>query len=330
MKAQESCNKAWLAGALCVVISLPLVAGAAAPDDYPNRPLRFIVPFPAGGSTDIIARIIGQQLTESMGRPVVIDNRPGANTVIGTEAVVRAAPDGNTLLLMATSFTVNPSAHARLPYDSLTDLAAVSRVAYNPLIICVHPSLQVTNVKQLIALAKAKPGALNFASGGVGSPLHLAGELFKQDTKTEMVHVAYKGTAPAAYDLLSGQMQVMFPSVISMYPYIKAGKVRVVAVMSAKRSPTLPEVQTTVESGLSQLTASIWFGLVAPKNTSTQIVQQLHEGVLKALANKDFRERLLRDDVDPVGNTPQEFTAYAQAEYAKWSRVIRGANIKVE
>lgn len=316
-----------LASSLAAAIALSTNAPVSG-QTYPTKPGRIVVTAAPGGGVDIMARLLGREFAQSLGQQFIVENR--TPSVAGADFVAKSQPDGYTLMLTTATYLVNGALRKDLPYDPLRDFAPVSLIGATPIIICVHPSLQVTDVKGLIALAKRRKGELNFGSGGIGSPLHLAGELFKQDAKVDIVHVAYKGTAPAAYDLLAGQVQVMFPSVISMYPYIQAGKVRVLAVMSPRHTATLPKVQTTAEAGLPDLVASIWFGLVAPKNTSPQVVGQLHQAVVKAIAAKEFRERLVRDEVEAIGNTPQEFAAFAQAEYTKWARVIKAANIKVE
>jgi tripartite-type tricarboxylate transporter receptor subunit TctC len=295
---------------------------------YPVKPVRVIVAAAPAGGVDIMARLLANEFSQALGQNFIVENR--TPSVAAAEIVAKAPGDGHTLMVSTATYLVNGSLHKDLPYDPLRDFVPVSLVGSTPIIICVHPSLPVTNIKGLIALAKQKPGALNFGSGGIGSPLHLAGELFKQSAKVDIVHVAYKGTAPAAMDLLAGQVQIMFPSVISMYPYIQSGRTRVLAVMSPRRSPTLKDTQTTAEAGFPDLTASIWFGVLASKNTPRPVIDQLNRVVVKAVASKEFRERLLRDDVEPIGDSPDQFSAFAAVEYAKWARVIKAANIKVE
>lgn len=312
---------------LVVAAVLFVNTGPASGQNYPAQPVRIIAPAAPGGGVDIMARLLANSFTKSFGQQFIVENR--TPSVVAGEVVAKAQPDGQTLLLSTATYLVNRALYKNLPYEPLRDIATISLVGSTPIILVCHPSLPVTSVQGLIVLAKQKPGALNFGSGGNGSPLHLAGELFKQTAKVDIVHVAYRGTAPAAIDLLSGQMQLMFPSVISMYPHIKAGKARVLAVLSPGRSATLPEVPTAAEAGLPGLTASIWFGLLAPANTPKPVIGQLHQAVIKAIGTKEFKDRLLRDNVDPIGSSPEEFASFAAAEYAKWSRVIRTANIKV-
>lgn len=304
------------------------VTNPADAQTYPVKPVRMIVPAAPAGGVDIMGRLLASEFSQAFGQNFIVENR--TPTVSAADIVAKAPGDGYTLLVSTATYLVNGSLHKDLPHDPLRDFVPVSLVGTTPIIICVHPSLPVNNIKGLIALAKQKPGTLNFGSGGIGSPLHLAGELFKQSAKVDIVHVAYKGTAPAAMDLLAGQVQLMFPSVISMYPYIQSGRTRVIAVMSARRSPTLKDTQTTVEAGFPDLTASIWFGVLASRNTPRAVVDQLNRVIVKAVARKDFRERLLRDDMEPIGDSPDQFAAFAAEEYAKWSRVIKAANVKVE
>jgi tripartite-type tricarboxylate transporter receptor subunit TctC len=308
--------------------ALLLGAGSVSSQTYPTKPVRIIVSAGPGGGLDIIARMLTTEFSRALGQQFIVENRP--SSVVTADAVAKAVPDGHTLMFAVASYLVNGILYKDLPYDPQRDLAPISLIGSTPIIICSLPSLPVTTLAELVAYAKQKPGELNFGSGGIGSPLHLAGELFKQDAKVNIVHIAYKGTAPAALALISGEVQLSFPSVISLYPHIKSGKVRVLAVMGPHRSPTLPDVPTTAEAGMPGLTADIWYGLLAPKNTPRPIIDQLQRLVVKAIGTKEIRERLLRDDVEPIASTPDEFSAFQAAEYAKWSRVIRAANIKPE
>ena len=294
---------------------------------YPAQPVRVIAPAAPGGGVDIMARLLANSFSESFGQRFIVENRNPS--VLAGELLAKAQPNGQVLMLSTATYLVNKWLHSNLSYEPLRDITPISLVGSTPIIMVVHPSLPVKNVKELIALAKRKPGELNFASGGSGSPLHLAGELFKLEAKVNIVHVAYRGTAPAAADMLSGQVQLMFPSVISMYPHIQSGRTRVLAVLGPKRSQTLPDVPTSAEAGLPGLNASIWFGLLTTNGTPKPIIDQLHQAVVKTVATKDFKERLARDNVDPIGNSPEEFAAYASAESSKWGRVIKSANIKV-
>ncbi len=309
--------------AIAIATMLSVTSGPA----VSQTPSRIIVGAAPGGGVDIMARLLANSFTQSLGQRFIVENR--TPVLVAGEIVAKAPPDGKTLFLSTATYLVNRALYKNMSYDPLQDIATISLVGSTPIIMVSHPSLPVTSVKELIALAKKNPGALNFGSGGNGSPLHLAGELFKQIAKVDIVHVAYRGTAPAAIDLLSGQVQLMFPSVISMYPYIKAGKLRVLAVFSPQRSAAIPDVPTTAEAGLPDLTASIWFGLLTSGNTPRAITEPLHQAVVKAIQTKELNDRLLRDNVDPIGSSPEEFASFAAAEYAKWSAVIRVANIKI-
>jgi len=305
-----------------------LSAAPALAQTYPAKPVRILVGSSAGGGVDIIARLLATDFSQVAGQQFIVENR--SSSLATAAALAKSTPDGYTLMLTTASYIVNRALHKDLPYDPLRDIAAVSLVGSTPIIIVTHPSLPVTNVRSLVALAKQKPGALNFGSGGIGSPLHLAGELFKQATHVEIVHIAYKGTAPAAVNLAAGEVQILFPSMISMYPYIQAHRARVLAVMNDRRSASLPAIPTTAEAGCPGLTAGIWYGLIAPAGTPRPIVDQLQQLVTQAIAKKDIRERLLRDDVEPLGRGPDEFAAFADAELKKWSKVIADAHVKVE
>ncbi|MDB5905211.1 MAG: Tripartite-type tricarboxylate transporter, receptor component TctC [Betaproteobacteria bacterium] len=312
--------------ALCAVA--PVAAYAA--DAWPTRPVRMIVAYPPGGGTDIVGRVMAQKLTETLGHTVVIDNRGGASGNIGSELAARANPDGYTLLMgNVAPNAINVSLFKKLPYDPVKDFAPVSLVAITPNILVVNPTVPVKTVKDLVALAKAKPGVLNFPSAGVGSSSHLAGELLKILAKVDMVHVPYKGGGPALVDTISGQMQLMFATMPAAMPHVKSGKVRPIAVTTEKRSQTMPELPTIGES-VKGYEASTWYGLLAPAGTPAAIVTRLHQDTVKILAMPDMREKLGAQGIEPVGGTPAEFGAYIKSEIAKWGRVIREAGIKAE
>jgi tripartite-type tricarboxylate transporter receptor subunit TctC len=315
--------------ALFAVLALT-VAGAAA-QTYPAKPIRLVVPFPAGGTTDILAREVGQRLSASLGQPVVIDNRPGAAGNIGSELVARSAPDGYTLL-MATVGThaINPNLYSKLPYDHVKDFAPVILVASVPNVLEVTPSLPVNSVADLIKLAKEKPGQINFASSGSGTSIHLSGELFKTMAGVDMTHVPYKGSAAALTDLIGGQVQVMFDNLPSSLPQIKAGKLRAIAVTSAQRAPALPNVPTIAESGLPGFEAGSWFGVVAPAGTPPAIVARLNADVDQWLQTPDAKEKLLAQGAAAVGGSPEQFAAYIRAETEKWARVVKASGAKVD
>ena len=305
-------------------------AGAAMAQSYPNRPIRLISPFAPGGGNDMISRTIAQALGKNLGQSVVVDNRPGANTIIGMELVAKAAPDGYTLIMTGSTVAINAALNPRLPYDSLRDFAPVSQVATTPLLFAVHPSVPAASVKELIALAKAKPGQLNFPSAGVGNISHLAGELFNVTAGVNLVHVPYKGTAPATADLLAGRVSVVFNSAFATLPYVKSGRLRALAVTGRARSSLLPAVPTVIESGLPGYEAGTWYGVLAPAATPSTVIERLHAEIVKAMSMDDVRHRLIEDFLDPVGNTPQEFSAMIKIEISKWSRVVKSAGIALE
>ncbi|MES2561385.1 MAG: tripartite tricarboxylate transporter substrate binding protein [Pseudomonadota bacterium] len=312
----------------CVLVMLGVAAHAA--ESYPSRPVRMIVAYPPGGGTDIVGRMIAQKLSEALNQNFVIDNRGGATGNIGTELAARANPDGYTLLMgNVAPNAINVSLFKKLPYDPVKGFSPISLVAITPNILVVNPTVPVKSVQDLIALAKAKPGTLNFPSAGVGSSSHLAGELLKILAKIDMVHVPYKGGGPALIDTISGQMQIMFATMPAAMPHVKSGKLRPVAVTTAKRSQTLPELPTIAEN-VKGYEASTWYGLLAPAATPTPIVTRLHEAVVKILAVSDMRDKLGAQGFEPVGGTPAEFSAYIKSEIAKWGRVIRDAGIKPE
>ena len=304
--------------------------GAPASGNYPNRPVRFIIAQLPGGNADIIGRALAEGLVEQFSQPFVIDNRGGASGIIATEMVVRAAPDGHTLLLVGSAFGVNPAVTRKLPYDPLRDLAAISLIATAPNLLVVGPSLPVKSVSDVIAAAKAKPGQLTFASSApLGSP-HLAGELFKLMTGTEMSHVPYKGAAAALIDVISGRVSMSFASMPSAMVHVRSGRLRGIAVTSLKRSKAAPEVPTMAESGLAGFETTAWQGLLAPAGTSARIIATLNAASVKSLQRPLMKERLAADGAEAVGGSPQEFTAYTRNEIAKWTKVVRAAGISVE
>lgn len=301
--------------------------------DYPSRPLRIIVPFTAGGSTDILARMIGKHLTESWGQPVVVDNRAGANGVIAAELIARSNPDGHSLLMIAIGHALNPSLNKKLPYDTDKDFQPVSLTAILPLLLAVHPSVKANNVQELIALAKssassAKP--LNYASGGIGSSQHLAGELINTMAGIKMTHVPYKGGGPGLVDLLAGQVNVMASTILSVAPHGRTGKLRVLGITTAKRSAAWPEIPTVAEAGIKGYESIAWYGLVAPAGLQHAVLDKLSAEVIKGTKSKDMQDALIKQGAEPVGNGPKEFAAFIQSETVKYARVIREAGIKAE
>ncbi|HUP93514.1 MAG TPA: tripartite tricarboxylate transporter substrate binding protein [Burkholderiales bacterium] len=313
--------------ALAGAPSLALCAAPSAPG-YPTKPIRIIVPQSAGGSTDLAARVVTQRLSDALGQPIVVDNRPGAGSLNGTETVAKAPPDGYTLLVVAASFTINPALHERLPFDPVRDFAPVTRLAALPHILVVHPTLPVKSVKELIALAKAKPGELNYASSGIATSTHLAAELFKHMTGTDMVQVPFKGGAPGVVGLLSGQVQLYFATISTALPHVKSGKIRALAVTTAKRSVVAPEYPTIAEAGVPGYEHASWIGMLAPAKTPAPVVALLNVESAKVVHMQETRALLLRDGLEPVGDTPQEFTAVVKQEVAKWMKVVKAAGIK--
>jgi tripartite-type tricarboxylate transporter receptor subunit TctC len=306
-------------------------AASASAQTYPNKSIRLVVPFPPGGTTDILARDVGQRLTEAFGQSVVIDNRPGAAGNIGSDIVAKSPPDGYTLEMATVStHAINPGLYSNLPYDHIKDFAPVILVARVPNVLEVNPAVPVNSVSDLIKLAKEKPGQINFASSGSGTSIHLSGELFKTMAGVEMVHVPYKGSAPALVDLVSGQVQVMFDNLPSSLPQIKAGKLRAIAVTSEQRSPALPDIPTIAESGLPGFEATSWFGIIAPAGTPPAIIAKLNAELDKWLQSPAGKELLLTQGALPAGGTPEQFAAYIRAETDKWAKVIKVSRAKVD
>jgi tripartite-type tricarboxylate transporter receptor subunit TctC len=318
---------------LIAVLSVVLFAGitSASAQPYPNRPIRFVVPFAPGGSTDTLARTIGQKLTDALQQQVVVDNRSGANGNIGMEIVAHAAPDGYTILLgYIANLGIGPSLYAKLPFDPVRDYAPVTQLASSPNILAVHPSLPVKSFRELIAYAKANPRKLNFASSGVASVGHLTGELLNTAAGIDMVHVPYKGSGQAVIDLLGGQVQMMFSGMSSVMQHIKAGKLRALAVTGAQRSPAVPEVPTIAESGFPGFEATAWYGVLAPARTPKTIVTRLHDEIVRGLALPDVKERLNNVGFELVGGTPDEFAVFIKSEITKWAKVVKASGAKPE
>jgi tripartite-type tricarboxylate transporter receptor subunit TctC len=327
----QSCNtRSLLYGAVIVPLAM-LVSGAVFGQGYPSRPIRVVVPFSAGaGVTDIMARLVGQHLGASLGQPVVIENRPGAGGIPGTEAVSKAAPDGYTLLMTNVALVVNSYLYSKLPYDPERDFTPVTLVNTAPLLLVVHPTVAAKSVKELIAYAKAHPGELSFGSGGVGSTPHLSGELFKSLAGIDVLHVPYKGGAPALNDLIGGQLSFMVENMPGTMPFVRSGKLRALAVTSPRRSPLEPALPTMAEAGVPGYEVVGWNGIVAVKGTPPEIVARLHIEVAKILRAPDVRERLAALGAEPIGNTPDEFGAFIKAEMARWGKIIREKGIRSE
>ncbi len=303
---------------------------AYAQSTYPTKPIRLINPFPPGGGATIIGRQIAQELTERLGQSVVFDNRGGAGGIIGMEIAARAAPDGYTLTMAtASTVTINPLL-SKVPFDPIKDFAPVSHVSNVPLLLVVHPSVAAKSTKEFIALLKAQPGKLNFASSGKGTISHLAGELFKFNTGVTMVHVPYRGGGPALVDVLGGQVQINFANILSSLPHVKGGRLRGLAVTSAKRSSAIPELPTIAESGLTGYEVVQWNGVLAPARVPAAIVARLNSEIERMLALPEMKSRLTADGADPAGGTPERFAAFIRADIDKWAKVIKAANVQVD
>jgi tripartite-type tricarboxylate transporter receptor subunit TctC len=300
-----------------------------ATEAFPTKPVRFVVPFGAGGPGDAIGRMFGRKMTDGLGQPVVIDNRSGATTIIGTEIVAKSIPDGHTMLLISTTHAVNPSLFSKLPYDPVKDFAPVTMLANTPFMLVVHPSVAAKSVAELVALARSKPGLINYGSSGNGSSIHLTTELLKAAAKIEMKHVPYKGSGPAFADLIGGHIQLLFSSTVSSLPHVKSGKVRSLAITSPKRVAALPELPTLAET-YPGFESSSWFGLMVPAKTPKPVLERILKEARAALQSPDISQALLSQGATPGGESPAEFGAYYQAEMKKWAGVIKAAGIKLD
>ena len=322
------CTRLLLAAPVLFAAMLPQ---ALAQDNYPNRPMRIIVPSAPGGSSDIGARLIAQRLSERWGRSVVVENRAGAGTIIGNDIVAKAPPDGYTLLMAPGALATIPSTYKKVPYDAVRDFAPITQTLFVPNLIVVHPSLPAKSVKELIALAKARPGEIFYASAGHGTQPHLTMELFLMMAGIRMIHVPYKGGAPGITDLVGGQVAVMTTSSLSLLiPQVRAGRLRALGVTSATRNPALPEVPTVIEAGLPGYESVQWSGLLAPAGTPREIISKLHKEAVAILRTPEARERLRGDGSEVVASAPDEFAAFIQAEIVKWARVVKAAGIQPE
>jgi len=313
-----------------LIAALP-VAGPAAAQSYPSKPVRMIIGFPPGGGTDIIGRIVAQRMSEGLKQQIIPDNRGGASGQIGAELTVKSPPDGYTIMMAhIAAMSILPSLYPKLPYDPVRDFAPISLVAISPQLVVAHPSLPVKNIKELIALAKAHPGEIHYASVGNGTVQHLAGELFNLQAGVRMVHVPFKGGGPSALNLVAGHVQLSFDVIPVVIGHVKAGKLRPIAVTSEKRTPLMPEVPTVNESGLQGFDLSTWWGLVAPAGVGKEVVARLHGETVKALQLPDVKERIAANGADPVGNSPEEFAAFIRNERTKYARIVKEASIKIE
>ena len=316
--------------ATIVAGALALLAAGAHAQTYPAKPIRWIVPFPPGGSTDLLARVVGQKLTESWGQTVVVENRGGAGGTVGAAEAAKATPDGYTLFMGAIHHTIATSAYPKLPYDFQRDFAPITVVAIVPNVLVVNPSIPAKTVPELIAHAKANPGKLTYGSAGMGTAHHLIGEVFNSRAGVDILHVPYKGSAPAIADLIGGQVSIMYDTVASCLPHVKAGKIRALAVATAKRSSALPDVPTIAEAALPGFEVTTWFGALAPAKTPKELIAKLNAEIVKILAMPDVRKRLLDAGAEPVGNTPEQMAAQIKRETEEYAKVVKQSKIVAE
>ena len=317
-------------GQLAAAAALACAASAALAQPYPSKPIRLVVGFTPGGGVDINARLLQPKLTEYLGQQVIVDNRPGAGTNIANEHVAKSAPDGYTLLISTATVAINMSLYKKVPYDTLRDFATVSLFSQSPNILVVHASVPVKSVKEVIALAKARPGALNYSSAGSGTTQHLSGELFKLRTKTDIVHVPYKGSAPSLTALVGGEVSLSFANIPAIFSHVKAGRLRPLANLGPKRSEVMPAVPTMKEAGVSGVEVVVWYGVLAPAATPRDIVSKLSDAVARAARSPDTRQRLIDQGAEPVGNTPEEFGKLLREEVARWAEVVKVSGARAD
>ena len=328
-----SCRAAYalIFSAVAAVTASDVRAQADVASAYPVKPVRYVVPWPAGGGGDVLGRAVALRLAEVLNQPVIVDNRAGAAGIIGTEAVARAAPDGYTLLQANTPILcINPGAYSKLPYDPVQSFEPVALVNTGALIVLVHPSVPVRSVGELVALGKARPGQLNYASSGSGTSAHLAAEMFKRASGVDMVHIPYKGAAPAMIDLIAGQASVMFGDMITAMPHVRSGRLHALAVTSTKRAAVMPDIPTIRESGGPGLEAAVWSGILVPRGTPAPIVARLNRALVGIVESPDFRARMLATGGEPLSSTPQQFAELLRTELARWSQAARDAGVRVE
>ena len=316
--------------ALAILLLSALLSPLAMAQEYPSRPIRFVAPFAPGGGNDLTSRIVAEGLSQALGKPVIVDNRPGAGSIVGTEIVAKAAPDGYTLLNAGISIAFNAALYRKLPFDSLRDLAPVTLLADQPNILVAHPSLPAKTLKEFIALARAQPGKLTYGSSGVGGGTHLAMELLILSLKIELVHVPYKGTGPGLSALLGNQISVIFSTYASALPHVKAGRLHAFGVSNARRAPTLPDVPTLAESGVPGYEYSTRYGLLAPARTPRAIIEKLNRAAAGVLNSQEVTQKLQAQGIDPMPSTAAEYGAYLKSETEKWTKVVRAANIPLQ
>lgn len=309
--------------ALTAALLAAACGGNAWSQSYPRKSIRIIVPFPPGQASDVIVRLVGHKLSDSLGQPIVVDNRPGAGGNIGSDMGAKAAADGYTLTMATAALPISASVYSRLPFNPGKDFAPITLMTITPLVLVVNPALPVRSVKELIALARARPGELNFASSGSGTSHHLSGEMLKTVAQINIVHVPYKGSAAAHLDLIGGQVALMFDNIVPVTQHIRTGKLRALAVTTPRRSPTLPDIPTIIEAGLPDFEAVAWFGMLAPAGTPRDIVNRLNSEIVKVLNMPDVRDKLIGMGAEPVGSTPEQFDAHIQKEIAKWARIVK-------
>lgn len=315
---------------VAVLMGAAVIAGGALAQGFPSQQVTIVVPFPPGGTTDILAREVAQELGQKWNVPVVVDNRAGASGAIGSEQVARSSPDGHTLLLTATHHVINPSLFKTLKYDTRSDFTSIAQIAAVPNVLVVHPSLGVNSVAELVAKAKAQPGKLNFGSAGLGGANHLSGELFKHTAGIDIVHVPYKGAAPALNDLLGGQIPMMFDSVPGVLQHIKSGRLKALAVTSAQRAPALPDVPTMQEAGVKNFEATAWFGLYAPAKLPAEVTRKLSSDVLEVLKSSRVRSQFAMQGAEPGAMTQPEFSKFVDSELTRWNKVVVDADIRLQ
>lgn len=313
--------------AASAILALGALPAAA---QYPAKPIRYIVGYTPGGGADMLARAVGQKLSEAWGQPVLVENRPGAGTNIGSEVAAKSPPDGYTLFMPTVANAINPTLFPRLNYDLMKDFSHITNLAKVPGILVVHPSVPVKNVKELVALAKAQPNQLRHGSTGIGSPHHLAGEIFKTMSGVKMVHVPYKGASPALIDVVAGHIEVYFGAMVSTLPHVKSGRLRALGVTRLNRVAAVPEIPTISEQGLKGFETGSWFGASVPAGTSRDIIAKLHKEIVRIIALPELRDRMSADGTEFVGDTPEQFTAFLKGEIEKWGRAVKASGAKVD
>jgi tripartite-type tricarboxylate transporter receptor subunit TctC len=313
-----------------LLLAMLAALGTVHAQTYPSKPIRLVVGFTPGGGVDINARLLAPKLTEYLGQQVIVENRPGAGTNIANEFVAKSAPDGYTLLINTAAVAINMSLYKKVPFDTLRDFAAVSVFSMSPNILVVHASVPVKNVKELIALARSKPGALNFSSAGSGTTQHLSGELFKVRTKTNIVHIPFKGSAPSMTALISGEVDLSYANIPAIHSHVKSGRLRPIANLGPRRSDQLPDVPTMKEAGVSGVEVVVWYGVLAPSKTPRDVINTLSGAIIKATRAPDIKQRLLDQGAEPLGNTPEEFSKLLREEVEKWAEVVKVSGAKVD